>query len=246
MATYDLFARHYDAVTGDSAPEITFVDGLISQANRGAVTLLEVACGTGGIVAPLAARYRVSGLDISPGMLAVARQKLPAGTPLYEADMADFKLDARFDAVICIYHSINHLLDFAAWESFFDCARSHLTESGVFIFDINTIGSLKLMAGDQREVQQFGDNYLIIKVRTSDQLVFDWHIDVFELQRNGRYTLVTEVIKTVSFPLGRIRAALRRRFAAVSTIDSGGSAVTDDSGDRTWFVCTGPIADVSP
>ena len=77
MADYDLLARHYDAVTGDSSTESAFIDSLIRQCNGPAGTLLEVACGTGGILAALAGRYQVSGLDISPGMLAVARSKLP-------------------------------------------------------------------------------------------------------------------------------------------------------------------------
>ncbi|HUK68729.1 MAG TPA: class I SAM-dependent methyltransferase [Streptosporangiaceae bacterium] len=271
MATYDRLAGHYDAVTGDSAAEIMFIDRLIQQANPEAATLLEVACGTGGVMAPLAGSYQVSGLDVSPGMLAVARKKLPAGTPLYEADMSCFKLDAQFDAIICIYHSINHLLGFAAWQSFFDCVCSHLNQGGVFIFDINTLRGLKLMASMDREVQQFGDNYLIIRVRTSDQVVFNWNIDLYELQHNGRYRLVTQVIRTASFPVAQIRAALRERFAEVRTIGGEGSAgiedgvtadsvteggiteggvteggVIGDGADRAWFVCTKAASAVRP
>ena len=52
MADYDLLARHYDAVTGDSSTETAFIDSLIRQCNGQAVTLLEVACGTGGITPP--------------------------------------------------------------------------------------------------------------------------------------------------------------------------------------------------
>ena len=75
-------------------------------------------------MAPLIDRYHVSGLDISPAMLAIARQKLPEGTStVYLADMGKvLSLDVKFDAIICVYHGINHLLDFSAWESFFDCA----------------------------------------------------------------------------------------------------------------------------
>jgi SAM-dependent methyltransferase len=251
MATYDRLAGHYDAVTGDSAAEITFIERLIKQANPGAATLLEVACGTGSIMTPLAGTYRVSGLDISPGMLAMARRKLPAGTPLYEADMTSFELDVQFDAIICIYHSINHLLDFADWQSFFECVSSHLNPGGVFIFDINTIGGLKLMAGMEQEVQQFGDNYLTIRVRTSDQVVFDWNIDVFELQPSGGYRLVSQVIRTVSFPVAQIRAALRERFAEVRAIGDEGSAVVAegviaDGGERAWFVCTKAASAILP
>ena len=131
MAIYDVLARYYDAVTGDSSTESAFIDGIIKRA-RGdqAVTLLEVACGTGEIIAALASGYQVSGLDISPSMLDVARKKLPEGTPLHVADMSRFRLNVKFDAIICVYHGINHLLDFSAWESFFGCAYRHLNEIG--------------------------------------------------------------------------------------------------------------------
>ena len=240
MAIYDLLANHYDAVTGDSSPEAAFIDSLIRQANANAVTLLELACGTGGIISALAASYQVSGLDISPGMLAVARRKLPAGTPLYEADMTRFDVHAKFDTAICVYHSINHVLDFPGWERFFDRVHGHLNDGGVFIFDINTVDNLKTMASSEKEVQQFGDNYLIIKVRTNDEMVYDWNIEVFERQRSGRYRMLTQVIRTVSFPLDQIRDALRQRFTDVRAVDGDGNVVTEDGVDRIWFVCTKP------
>jgi SAM-dependent methyltransferase len=238
VAAYDLLAPHYDAVTGDSATEATFVDGIIEHACRGTVTLLEVACGTGDIIARLAPKYQVSGLDISPGMLAVAREKLPERTPLYLADMSSFNLETTFDAIVCVYHGINHLLDFSDWENFFDCAYRHLNCGGLLIFDIITVRNLEMMAKVRQAVQQFGDNYLLIKVRASGELLFDWDIEVYELQPNGRYMLLREVIRTASFPHEKIRETLDERFSNVIIIDSDGSVVDDENENRTWFVCT--------
>jgi SAM-dependent methyltransferase len=240
MLAYDSLAAHYDAVTGDSATETSFVSGIIERARRGAATLLEVACGTGAVIAPLAPRYQVSGLDISPAMLAIAREKLPGGTPLYLADMSRFELSVTFDAIVCVYHGINHLLDFSEWESFFDCAYRHLNDRGVLIFDIITIDSLKMMARTPQPAQQFGDNYLLTRVRATGQGVFDWDIEVFELQPSGTYMLLTDVIRTASFPHDKIREALSGRFSNIVTIDSDGGVVNDDGEDRTWFVCTKP------
>ena len=115
-----MFAPYYDAVTGDSSTETAFIDSIIKHAHPQPVTLLEVACGTGGITASLAGKYQVAGLDISPEMLAVARKKLPREIPLHLADMSSFELNAKFDVVICIYHGINHLLSFSGWKGFFD------------------------------------------------------------------------------------------------------------------------------
>jgi SAM-dependent methyltransferase len=242
MATYDSLARHYDAVTGDSATEAAFVRGIIDQCHGQrrpgrAVTLLDVACGTGGVTALLAGAYQVSGLDISPGMLAVAREKLPRGTPLYVADMTSFRLGATFDVIVCAYQGVNHLLSLAAWESFFGCAYDHLNDGGVLVFDIATVGHLARMASGPGIVEQFADNYLRIRVGTADGAVFQWQIEVYELQPDGSYRLLTETVEMRSFPVDRIRAALRRRFTAVETIDPDGNPADPDNQDRIWFAC---------
>ncbi|HET9818640.1 MAG TPA: methyltransferase domain-containing protein [Rhodanobacteraceae bacterium] len=70
--------------------------------------VLDVACGT-GVVTRLAARMvaptgSVAGLDINPGMLAVARSTTPPGVAIdwYEANAEAMPLpDASFDAVLC-------------------------------------------------------------------------------------------------------------------------------------------------
>jgi cyclopropane fatty-acyl-phospholipid synthase-like methyltransferase len=238
MATYDLLAPHYDAVTGDSAKEAAFIHDIIAQRHNRAVNLLDVACGTGGITARLAGTYRVSGLDISPGMLALAREKLPARTPLYLADMTSFRLNVKFDAVVCAYQGVNHLLSLSAWKNFFACVYDHLHEGGVFVFDVTTVGDLARMASIPKVVQQFGDNYLLIRVNTVDGVVFEWRIEVFELQQDGRYRLLTQAIEMRSFPAEIIRAALHSGFTNIEVVDSGGNPADEDNADRIWFACT--------
>jgi SAM-dependent methyltransferase len=238
MATYDLLAPHYDAVTGDSGKEAAFIHSIIAQRRGQAVNLLDVACGTGGIAAVLAGTYQVSGLDISPGMLAVARKKLPDGTPLYLADMTCFELNVKFDAVVCAYQGVNHLLSLSAWKDFFACAHDHLGADGVFVFDVITIGDLMKMASIPKIIQQFGDNYLLIRVSTTDGTVFEWRIEVFELQQDGRYRLLTQTIEMRSFPVESIREALRPGFADIEVLDSGGNPSDEDNEDRIWFACT--------
>jgi SAM-dependent methyltransferase len=240
MATYDLLAPHYDEVTGDSGTEAALIRDLIRQRGRRVSTLLDVACGTGGLTALLAGAYQVSGLDISPGMLAVAGEKLPRGTPLYLADMTSFRLDARFDAVVCAYQGVNHLLSLSGWNGFFSRVHEHLNAGGAFVFDIATVGYLERMAGISRIVQRFGDNYLQIRIKSPNGLVFEWQTEVFELQPDGRYRLLAETIELRSFPVDRIRAALRRRFTGIETTGPDGGPADEDHQDRIWFSCIKP------
>jgi len=240
MAVYDLLAPHYDSVTGDAATEAAFIRGIVHRRHSRAATLLDLACGTGGITALLAGAYQVSGLDVSPGMLAVARKKLPPRTPLYLADMTSFRLNVTFDAIVCAYQGINHLLSLPAWNSTFDRAYEHLSAGGLFVFDIATVGHLMRMASGPKIVQQFADNYLQITVRTADGIVFDWHIEVFELQPDGRYRLLTQTVRLRSFPLADIREALSSRFTDIEIFDDAGDVVDEKSADRAWFACTRP------
>jgi SAM-dependent methyltransferase len=240
MAVYDLLAPHYDAVTGDAATEAALIRDIIQRRHGQAATVLDLACGTGGLTALLAGAYQVSGLDISPGMLALAREKLPGGTELYLADMTSFRLDARFDVIICAYQGLNHLLSLAAWQSSFECAYEHLNPGGLFVFDIATVSHLEDMARVPRIVEEFVGHYLLIRVRTADGQVFDWHIEVYEPQPDGRYKLLTQTVALRSFPLADIREALRARFTGIEVLYDGASAAGEDNSDRIWFACTRP------
>lgn len=239
MAVYDLLAPYYDAATGDSATEAAFIHDIIERRHSQAATLLDLACGTGSITALLAGVYEVSGLDISPGMLAIAREKVRSGTELYLADMTNFWLAARFDVIVCAYQGINHLLSLAAWKSTFDRACEHLSRGGLFVFDIATLSHLQGMASIPQVVEEFAGNYLLIRVRTTDGMVFDWDIEVYELQQDGRYRLLTQTVSLRSFSLPDIWEALRERFTSIEIVSDGNSADTQDE-DRIWFVCRKP------
>ena len=87
------------------------------------------------------------------------------------------------------------------------------------------------MASIPKMVQQFAGHYLLIRVRTPNGVVFEWHIEVFELQRDGQYRLLTQVVRMRSFPVEEILAALRRWFPGIEII--GGE-------DRIWLACARP------
>ena len=134
--------------------------------------------------------------------------------------MTSFRLNAGFDAVVCAYQGVNHLLSFPAWESFFGCVYEHLNAGGMFVFDIATVGHLMSMASLEKIVEQFDDNYLLITVSTVDGAVFRWQIEVFELQPDGRYGCSPRPSRCHRFPSTR-----SERRCAVASPASKSSAV---------------------
>ena len=117
-------------------------------------------------------------------MLAVASEKVPSAR-LLQGDIGDFWLDERFDVVICVFDTVNHLLSFEAWRSMFDAVYDHLVDDGLFIFDVNTVGELRRLGEEPPWVFDFDDHVLIMDVTPGDGGLSEWDIRIFE-HRGGR------------------------------------------------------------
>jgi SAM-dependent methyltransferase len=136
---YGKSARIYDLLytgTGikDYQAEAGELRRIIEESSPGATTLLDVACGTGAHLAELRRWYQVEGADLSPAMLAVARDRLP-GIQLHEADMRTLDLGRTFDVVICLFSSIGYVTDPAAMRSAVARLAAHVAPGGILILD---------------------------------------------------------------------------------------------------------------
>ena len=130
-------ARIYDAIYAsirDYPREAAQLDELIQHRRPGARRLLDVACGTGAHLEHLVERYDVEGLDLDREMLAVARERLPKVT-FHEADMADFDVGKRFDAVVCMFSSIGYVKTEERLRSAAAALARHLQPGGVLIVE---------------------------------------------------------------------------------------------------------------
>lgn len=220
MPSYDAFAPFYDAVQGDGSERAAILRELIRRHNPSAQTVLEVACGTGSILKQLQSTFSVTGLDLSREMLDVAAEKV-LGVRLIEADMTAFDLGERFDVVLCVYDSINHLPHFSQWEALFDRAWEHLNDRGIFIFDINTERQLADLAERPPVVNWFGEGHLLVMEVEPTETAgnVSWAIRVFEHQGDSNYLLHAENIQETSFPRRQIEDSLRERFRRVAAHD---------------------------
>jgi SAM-dependent methyltransferase len=99
---YDRLCRHKDYAAATAA-----LRQILARVAPDASSLLDVACGTGQHLRLLRDHFRVEGLDVSPEMLAVAREHCP-GVPLHQATLVDFDLARTFDVVVCLFGSIGY------------------------------------------------------------------------------------------------------------------------------------------
>ena len=104
-------AQYYDKIYAhkDYQAEAAYLQAIVERdTHAGRKTLLDVACGTGGHIAYLKAHYQVSGLDLDPGLLEIARRRYP-DVPFYQGDMIDFGLGRRFDVITCLFSAIGYV-----------------------------------------------------------------------------------------------------------------------------------------
>jgi SAM-dependent methyltransferase len=239
MPSYENFGKFYDAVMGDGSESAKRVSGLLRVSNPGAKKVLELGCGTGSILKHLQNSYEVSGLDLSTRMLSIARKKVPRAK-LARQDMVDFQIDEQFDAVLCVYDSINHIRRFSDWKKVFARVRQHLSPGGCFIFDINTQRKLERHIAERPWVHQFGNNLLIIDVTAIANHGSNWNIKVFEHVNHTRYVLHEEDIVEVSFAVAKIMGALRSHFVDMRVVDPDRRRPTEKS-ERLFFIAKRPM-----
>jgi len=133
-----LFVRAYDAFYVGGAPivgDVAFYERLACETGG---RVLELACGTGRIALALAeSGLDVTGVDISDGMLTMARCKI-AGRPasvrgrltLINQEMSQLNLGLRFGFVFVPARSFQHLLTIDLQRRSLEAIHRHLEPTG--------------------------------------------------------------------------------------------------------------------
>lgn len=117
-------------------------------ASRCSGPILELACGTGRMLVPMAkAGLDVTGLDVSPAMLAGAHARarhLDTSVRVTTGDMRGFQFSRPFALVFVAVNSLLHLTSTQDLRSCFASVRNALRPDGWFVFDIHNFAASRL------------------------------------------------------------------------------------------------------
>jgi SAM-dependent methyltransferase len=137
-------AEYFDRLWSDVVRGHADADFYLEAAKSAGGATLELGCGTGRILLPLAeAGHRVCGLELSPHMLDRCRTKL-AELPrevqgrvrLVEGNMVEFELGEQFQLITFPFRSFQHLQSTSEQLACLACAHRHLAPGGRLILDL--------------------------------------------------------------------------------------------------------------
>lgn len=245
MTTFDLYAAYYDLLYRDKdyAAETDYVARFLPA---GCARVLELGCGTGGHAVQLARRgLAVHGIDLSPAMVAQARARGGAGLAFEQGDVRAWRSEARFDAVLSLFHVMSYQTTNADLRAAFATARAHLVPGGVFFFDF-WYGPAVLSDRPRHVVKEAGDERIAVRrvtvpsVHVNDNRVdVHFHVHIRALDGSGERTL-DEVHPMRYLFLPEIDLLLAQ--AGFERTDARAWLRDDAPSDGSWYACVAAVA----
>ena len=139
----EVSAKYYDESYATSE-DLVDLEFYVDLAKRIGGPVLELACGTGRVLLPIARQgIAIHGLDNSLPMLDVLRKKLVQEpkdvrelVSVVEGDMRSFRSNQRYPLVIIPFRPLQHMYTVEDQVSAFETAAFHLEPDGSLAFDV--------------------------------------------------------------------------------------------------------------
>ena len=199
MDPFDTYARFYDLDYAGFDDDVQMVQQF---ALRCGSPVLELGCGTGRLLLPLAgAGFELTGVDASAAMLAIARQKLAAAglsnrTTLLQQWMQELTIGMRFNLAFAAINSFLHVTDMDEQLAALARIRQHLNPEGLLLLDLFNPDLGRLLDARGQVVldkvmvdPKTGDRVLKYRAQTVDQGLQTMHTTLIldAVDGEGRY-----------------------------------------------------------
>jgi len=177
MTEYDVWAADYDLWAAEMTEDVPFY---VELAREAAEPIVELGVGTGRIAIPIARATgkRVIGIDRSPAMLALGRERageLPVD--FREGDFREFAVEEPVELVICPFRALMHAPTWADKRRVFESAAAALKPGGRFVWNAFVFSPFIAARIHDRRQERGGDLWELVH-----QVPADNRIDI----RRGR------------------------------------------------------------
>lgn len=214
---YEAMAPVYDDFTAHHDYE-TWLDNLLPKLELHGIPpgkrLLDVACGTGKSFLPMLERgWSVTACDVSPKMVAIAREKVGAEVDLQVADMRQLPVFGEFDLVFCLDDAVNYLLSTEELVQALAGMRRNMGPDALLMFDANTLELYRTFFAEETVVEHNGRRMIWTGTTSPEAKPGSIAEAILEVVQNGataEQPIPPSVHRERHFPEPTVRAALEQ------------------------------------
>lgn len=176
--------------------------------------LLDLGCGTGTFAVLLAkAGFAVTGIDSSPQMLRIARDKAARAkvkAKFLDGDLRGFAARRQYAVAVALFDSVNYILSNRELEESLRQVHRALAPGGLFLFDINSVYALAEYWNGRLEVREDGGITSIWRHRyDAGNATAELQLTLF-VPRGRGYRRLMEVHRERAYELTEVEALLAK------------------------------------
>ena len=225
-----LFSKVYDAFGWNFYPE-EFAKLLLKWMQENEIrveSMLDIGCGTGVLCHVLQEHgIKAHGMDLSEGMLKVAREKYPE-IPFEQGNMITYDTPLRFDLVTSTCDAMNHILSPADLEQAMRHVHTYLAPGGYFLFDLLKEG--ETVECDPEDLGEIDGTRLQFQIGRTEEGLVNLKIELF---RDEEVVQTEEIHERIYSPELAEQLLKKAGFKQVWCTDQ---LLGESEHAATWFV----------
>lgn len=244
MDAYTSFAMVYDQLMDNVPYEAwcAYLTGLLREYGCREGLVLELGCGTGALTRLLAAEgYDMIGLDNSPDMLSIARERqAEEGTDILYLlqDMAAFELYGTVAAAVSLCDSMNYITEYQELVQVFRLVNNYLDPGGCFIFDLNTPYKYRELLADNTFAENREDcSFIWENTYDAGTGLNEYALTLFLRGEDGRYERFEEFHYQRAYTVETVKkAAAEAGMDLIAVYDAFTRDAPSDTCERVYVV----------
>ena len=241
---YTSFAENYDLLMHDVdyTARTEYLLSVFEKYSKRPTLMLDLACGTGSFSNEFAKRdIQVIGVDLSPEMLNVAREKSEkeALDVLYLCqDASELDLYGTVDGAVCCMDSINHITDINVLQEAFKKVSLFLEHDCLFVFDVNTLYKHKEVLGNNTFVLEEDNLYCVWQNEYfEDENLTEITLDFFKRDKDNIYNRCEQFIEERAYSENELTLLLASAgFSVEAIFDDMSFRPLTNTSERAIFV----------
>ena len=206
--------------------------------------VVELGCGTGSFTQILKKKgYDMIGIDMSPDMLNVARNKAASeGLDIMylEQDMRELDLYCTAGTIVSVCDSVNYVLEDDEILETFRLVNNFLFPGGVFIFDFNTLHKYRDVIGDATIAENRDDcSFIWDNYFHDEENINEYDLTIFVRCHEGKelFQRFTETHYQRGYTLEEMKMLVERSgMVFVTAIDADTHEEPSEDSERIYIV----------